>query len=242
MPRHPRGDGDPLRPSDSAGAGSAGDPLRSADSAAQDRGGLHRQTSGAPDAGNPAMNPRPNPGDKASGPQVDPDLEESLGAELPLRGDQLEASVEAAKAEAAEWREKAMRAQADFENARKRLEARHADEVRRAGERVITDLLPVMDDLERAADHLVEVAPEMAEGIVAVQRKLLSAMKKEGVTQIDPIGEAFDPTCHQAVQTREDTELPDHSVCEVYQKGYQMHGRVLRPAMVVVCTGGPARE
>jgi molecular chaperone GrpE len=173
---------------------------------------------------------------------VDPDLVEDLGPELELRGDQLEEAVEAARAEAEQWRDKALRAQADFENARKRLESRHADEVRRAGERVITTLLPVMDDLERAADHLVEVAPDMAEGIVAVQRKLLAAMQKEGVTQMDPMGQPFDPAIHQAVQTHEDPELPDHSVCDVLQKGYEMHGRVLRPAMVVVCTGGPSRE
>lgn len=175
-------------------------------------------------------------------PEVDPDAAENLGAEFPLRGDQLEAACEEARAQAEQWRDKALRAQAEFENTKKRLETRHREEVLRAGERVISELLPVMDDLERGADHVAEVAPDLAEGIVAVQRKLLSVMSREGVTQIDPIGQPFDPAWHNAVQMVEDPELPDNTCTEVYQKGYEMHGRCLRPAMVVVCTGGPAKE
>jgi molecular chaperone GrpE len=169
-------------------------------------------------------------------------LDADLGPELEMRGDQLEAEIEAARTEAAEWRDKGMRAQAEFENVRKRLETRHADALLRAGERIIEALLPVIDDFDRAIDHAVADGSDVAEGLSAVQRKLLDVLKREGAVQIDPLGEEFDPARHNAVQMRDDTEVPDHTVVDVLQKGYEMHGRVLRPAMVVVSTGGPARK
>ncbi len=170
----------------------------------------------------------------------DPELEGDLGAEFEFRGDVMDDELEAARAEAADWRDKAARAQADFENTRKRLEGRHADALLRAGERVVEALLPVIDDLERAIDHAVADGGDVAEGLSAVHRKLLDVIGREGCSAIDPFGQPFDPLKHNAVQMREDTEVADHTVVEVFQKGYEMHGRVLRPAMVVVSTGGPA--
>lgn len=175
-------------------------------------------------------------------PPVDPELEADLGAEFPLRGDQLEDEVQAARAEAAEWRDKAARAQADFENTRKRLESRHHDALLRAGERIVENMLPVLDDLDRAIEHAIADGSDLADGIEAVRRKLLDVLLREGCVMVDPFGEPFDPAKHQAVQMREDAEVADHTVVEVFQKGYEMHGRVLRPAMVVVSTGGPSRE
>lgn len=175
-------------------------------------------------------------------PPVDPELEADLGAEFPLRGDQLEAEIEAARAEAAEWREKGMRAQAEFENTRKRLEGRHADALLRAGERIVEALFPVLDDLDRAIEHAVADGSDFSDGLDAVRRKLLAVLEREGCTVIDPFGDAFDPDRHQAVQMREDAEVADSTVVEVLQKGYEMHERVLRPAMVIVSTGGPGRE
>lgn len=175
-------------------------------------------------------------------PDTDPELLDDLGAEFPLRGDQLEAEIEVAQLEAAQWREKGMRAQAEFENVRRRLEVRHADALLRAGERVVAALLPVIDDLERAIDHAAGTGDEVAEGLVAVSRKLGEVIAREGCEAIDPLGQPFDPNKHNAVQMCEDAEVADHTVVEVFQKGYEMHGRVLRPAMVVVSTGGPTRE
>jgi molecular chaperone GrpE len=159
-----------------------------------------------------------------------------------LRGDVVADELEAALAEAAEWKDKAARAQADFLNTRKRLEASHADALLRAGERIVTNLLPVLDDLDRAIDHAVEGGATVAEGLDAVRRKLLEIVGREGCSAIDPLGAEFDPAKHSAVQMKEDAEVSDHTVVDVFQKGYEMHGRVLRPAMVVVSTGGPARE
>lgn len=173
---------------------------------------------------------------------VDPELVADLGAEYELRGDVAAEELAAAKAEALEWRDKGMRAQADFENTRKRLEARHVDALLRAGERIVENLLPVLDDLDRAIDHAVADGTDIVEGLDAVRRKLLDILAREGCSVIDPFSEVFDPLKHNAVQTREDLEVADQTVVEVFQKGYEMHGRVLRPAMVVVSTGGPSRE
>lgn len=189
-----------------------------------------------------------SPAEAASGvpgavPSVDPALAEDLGAEFELRGDQLDAALEEARAEADAWKDRAARAQADFENTRKRLEARHADALLRAGERIVEALLPVIDDFDRAIAHAEETGgADVADGLAGVRRKLVDVLAREGCSAIEPAGEPFDPDKHNAVQMREDTELPDHTVCDVFQKGYEMHGRVLRPAMVVVSTGGPTRE
>lgn len=182
--------------------------------------------SGAPDAVSP----------------FDPELSDDLGAEFELRGDQMEGALEEARAEADAWKDRAARAQADFENTRKRLEARHADALLRAGERIVEALLPVIDDMDRAIEHAEAGGADVTEGLVAVRRKLIDVLVREGCSAIEPMGEPFDPDKHSAVQMREDTELTDHTVCEVFQKGYEMHGRILRPAMVVVSTGGPARK
>jgi len=76
-------------------------------------------------------------------------------------------------------------------------------------------------------------------GVEAVHRQVLDVFAKEGATPIDPFGSQFDPHSHQAVGQKEDPEVAEGTVVEVYQKGYEMHGRIVRPAMVVVATGGP---
>ena len=200
-----------------------------------------RHTSGAEPAG-PAPATAGGAGSDPFVESVDPELVDDLGAEYGLRGDVMESELEEARAEAVEWREKGMRAQAEFENTKRRLEVRHADALLRAGERVVKALLPVLDDLDLAIDHAVGDGSDVAEGLSAVQRKLLDVIGREGASAIDPLGEAFDPERHNAVQMSENVEVPDQTVVDVFQKGYEMHGRVLRPAMVVVSTGGPTRE
>ncbi len=189
-----------------------------------------------------------DPDEEGRGPVTDPELESDLGPELGLRGDKmlaeisaLRAEVESAQAEITELREKAARAQADFENARKRVEREHGEAVKRAGERVVSALLPVIDNLERAIDHetLGGERGELLKGVELVRQQLLEVLAREGVTVIDPFGQPFDPFTHEAVVQRDDPEVPDHTVVEVLQKGYQIHGRVIRNAMVAVSTGGP---
>ena len=176
--------------------------------------------------------------------EVDPELEADLGAEFEMRGDQLLAELEAARDEAATHRETAQRVQAEFENFRKRMSRDHADAVRRAGERIVGELLPVLDNLERAIAHAStgseDDGGELLTGVRLVHGQLLDVLAKEGVVVDDPSGQLFDALKHQAVGQHENTDVPEGTVLEVYQKGYELHGRTLRSAMVVVSTGGPA--
>lgn len=175
---------------------------------------------------------------------VDPDVEENLGYELELRGEQLTADLEATREEAARHLETAQRAQAEFDNYRKRMARDHADAVKRAGERIVENLLPVVDNLERAIAHVREEgqSPEFLTGVEMVLGQLRDVLAREGVAALDPLGEPFDALKHQAVGQKEDATVPDGTVVEVYQKGYEMHGRTIRAAMVVVSTGGPHAE
>lgn len=175
---------------------------------------------------------------------IDPELEEDLGAEFELRGDQQTAALDEARAEAATHLETAQRVQAEFENFRKRMMREQTDVVKRAGERIVLSLLPVIDNLERALDHAVEqgTGEEFLTGVEMVLGQLRDILGKEGVEALDPFGSQFDANRHQAVGQQEDLEVPEGTVVEVYQKGYTMHERVIRSAMVVVATGGPSPE
>jgi len=182
--------------------------------------------------------------DKPVGPApLDEEREADLGAQTEA-GRDLESELALARQEAERNLESAARWQAEFENFRRRQSAQAEDQVLRASERVVERLLPVIDDLERTIDHTVAGGdlPHLLKGVEMVSKQLVDVLGREGVEVIDPFGQEFDPHSHQAVSQREDVVVPEHTVVEVFQKGYRMHGRVLRPAMVVVSTGGPERK
>ncbi|MDR2105974.1 MAG: nucleotide exchange factor GrpE [Coriobacteriales bacterium] len=148
-----------------------------------------------------------------------------------------------ARAEADEFRDRFVRLQAEWDNFRRRTASERTQERIRAAEGLVERLLPIVDDLERAIEHS-DTANEasLKEGIAAVYNKLVEVLEREGVKVIDPTGEAFDANLHQAVGKAEDASVPDETVVQLYQKGYQMGDRVLRSAMVVVSQGGPKRD
>ena len=176
----------------------------------------------------------------ASGP-ADPTLAEDLGAEFEFRGDQLEGELEAAREEAGRHLETAQRLQAEFDNYRKRVAREQEDAIKRAGQRIISEVLPALDNLERALGHAESAgeSAELAAGVEMVRQQILDVFAKEGVERIDPVGEPFDPNEHQAVGQATRDDVPEGTCVDMYQCGYRMHGRVLRPAAVVVSTGGP---
>jgi len=175
---------------------------------------------------------------------TDPTLTDDLGAEYEFRGDKLEEELEAARREAAAHLDTAQRLQADFDNYRKRVARDAEDAAKRAGQRVISEMLPALDNLERALAHVEAggTGEQLVDGVRMVLQQVLDVFGKEGVERIDPVGQPFDPNEHQAVGQAERTDVPDGTVVDMYQAGYRMHGRVLRPAAVVVSTGGPAPE
>jgi molecular chaperone GrpE len=187
------------------------------------------------------------PGSGASDPvaaALDPELADDLGAEFELRGDVMEAELEAARAEATELRAQLLLKAADFDNFRKRITREREEERRRAGERLVTEMLPAIDNLERSIAH-TEGGGDLKHlqgAVQAVHAQLLGVLSKEGVQIVDPKGALFDPATQQAVQQVENVEVPEGTVIDVFQKGYSLGGRVIRNAMVVVSTGGPAPE
>lgn len=150
---------------------------------------------------------------------------------------EMESLGELAKAleEADELRERHLRLKAEWDNYRKRTESERADERSRAAQHLVEKLLPIMDDLERAIDHSDGASEEsLKDGVAQVCSKLQGVLSTEGVKVINPLGEPFDANLHSAISKVEDKKVPDETVLEVYQKGYVMGSRVLRPAMVVV--------
>lgn len=149
----------------------------------------------------------------------------------------------AAKAEAADWQDKYVRLHAEWDTYRRRMgEQREAEKVR-ATEKLMESLLPVLDDFVRTVDY-AETNGEtgLLGGVKAVQAKLTDTLAKGGLEVINPEGEAFDALACQAVGTVDDPSVPDETVAQVYQLGYRMGDKVLRPAMVTITTGGPKRE
>lgn len=133
--------------------------------------------------------------------------------------------------------DKMLRNQADLENTRKRLEREKHEYVKFANEGLILDLLNVLDDLERTVD-LAQTAKEdlstFIKGIEMILAHLYEMLKNHGVKPIEAEGKIFDPNFHEALMQVENKELPEHTIIEVLQKGYLIHGRILRTAKVKV--------
>jgi len=131
---------------------------------------------------------------------------------------------------------KLLRVQADFENykRRARLDLEAAEKYR--SQRIISDLLPALDNFERALqiDPDNEQTKSLLQGMEMVHRQILEALKNEGVEQIPSVGEQFDPNMHQAVMQVEDEAYESNAVVEELQKGYKLKDRVIRPSMVKV--------
>ena len=129
------------------------------------------------------------------------------------------------------------RVAADFENYRKRVARDQEGLVARAHERLVKELLPVLDDLERALEAAAQhEEAKLEEGVRLVHRELVEALAREGLVEVETDGQ-FDPHVHEALVSQPSEEEEDGSVIEVLQKGYRLGDRVLRPARVVVSQG-----
>jgi molecular chaperone GrpE len=148
--------------------------------------------------------------------------------------------LESLRQEYERLRDSYVRKLAEFDNYRKRQEREMAEFRKLASAELVRDLLPVMDNLERALAVTSADAGGLREGVELVLRQLRDALTKHGVELLNPLGEAFDPAFHEAVQRRETNEVVENTIVEVLQKGFLMHGRLLRAAMVVVAVPGPS--
>jgi molecular chaperone GrpE len=141
-----------------------------------------------------------------------------------------------AKRERDEYLELAQRTKADFENYRKRVARETAEALARGKAELARDLLPAIDNLERALEAGQDAAAHAAlvEGVGMVRDELHSRLEGAGVESFDPTGERFDPQLHEALQTRPDEGTEPGVVLETLEKGYRLNGQVLRAAKVVV--------
>ncbi len=133
-----------------------------------------------------------------------------------------------------EYLDLARRSQADFENYRKRAAREAAAAGERAKSGLVRELLPVVDNLERALASAEASEQHLAEGVRLVHSELIAVLERNGVKQFDPSGERFDPGEHEALSMRPQDGAESGVVIDVVEKGYRANGAVLRPARVVV--------
>ena len=153
---------------------------------------------------------------------------------------QLEEELEAIKTELDEVTTKAKRAAADFTNYRTRLQREKEDSAKFANEKLLKALLPVLDNFELALHHSGANVEQVVQGVKMVQTLMLQTIGRFGMEAFDALNLPFDPRVHQAMTYQPSTEVATGSVAQEGQKGYTLHGRLLRPALVSVSSGpGP---
>ena len=144
----------------------------------------------------------------------------------------LRSRLQTAEQQRDEYLDLAQRTRADFENYQKRMQRDLAEERRYAQAPLAADLLPALDNLERAtaaAKQAGEKGP-LVQGVAMVQTQLLDVLRRHGITRIEAQGKPFDPNLHQAVMQQPSKEHPPMTVLQVLEQGYMIHDRVLRPA------------
>ena len=147
----------------------------------------------------------------------------------------LAAELQRLKAEKEELLQTLIRRQADYENFRKRTERERHEAGRRGVERLIEDLVPVLDAFDQALKaHDDPAYEEYRKGVTLIRKQLWDTLAKHGVERIEAADKMFDPHLHQAIERVETQDYPDGMVVGAFQDGYMFHGRVLRPAIVRV--------
>jgi molecular chaperone GrpE len=136
-------------------------------------------------------------------------------------------------AEKAEMEDRLLRSRAEFQNARMRAERERSEYLQFASMDLVKELLPILDDFERAM-RVETPDREYAKGIELIYQRMYEGLKKTGLEPIDTTGKRFDPNLHQAIERVEDADSEDQAILAEFQRGYQFKGKLLRPAMVKV--------
>ncbi|MEQ1718664.1 MAG: nucleotide exchange factor GrpE [Hyphomicrobium sp.] len=179
----------------------------------------------------------------ANGPTVGADL----GA-APLEPAALAARVAELESQQNDLTDRLLRAHADMDNLRKRTEREKVDAAKYAITKFANDIVGISDNFQRAVASVPPGASDeegplksVVDGVVMTERAFLQVLERHGVRRLDPQGQPFNPNLHQAVMEQDDAEVPAGTVLRVFQLGYMIEERVLRPAMVVVSRGGGAK-
>ena len=148
----------------------------------------------------------------------------------------LEAELAAAKEEAKQAQDRWLRERADLENLKKRGARERAETIRFANEQILKDMLPVLDNLERAVEHARTGGDgrPLVDGVALVLKSLIDVLERHGVTRVEAKGVPFDPAHHEAMAHVPSDEHEPNVVVEEHQPGYRLNDRLLRPALVTV--------
>lgn len=197
---------------------------------------------------------RPEEEPREEAPGATPEPEEALEGEVVAEGDPeateaaaeepetadaeqiaaLAAELEAVRAERDEHLDSIKRLRAEFENSRKRAERERERILHSASEKLVTELLPVLDNLDRA----LEAEGDIREGVRSTRDQLVSVLSEEGLSPVVSDGEHFDPNVHEAVMGQPSDEYEDGTVIQTFERGYVLNGKPIRPAKVVVARQG----
>ncbi len=188
----------------------------------------------------PEVNDAPQRDDSetAGQPRVEIELPESERNQEPLD------EVTQLRLQLQEAQDRVLRSQAELENFRRRIRREMEEERRYATQPLLTDLFPVMDNIDRAIQAATQSqdASGLLEGFQMVAGQLSETLKKHGCTRIEAVGQSFDPALHEAISQMPSDEHPEGTVSHLALEGYQLHDRVVRPAQVVVSAGGSANK
>ena len=207
-----------------------------------DEGRKQREQKGTPEP----LTEEPSGGSLSPSPELEEALREATEAvearqaerDAGEAGEGEAAELETLRGELATLQERMIRLQADFDNFRRRALKEREEAHQYGHENLVKDLLASVDNLDRAIEHARKSDggdfESMLQGVELVQRELLGALTNHGVSEIEVGNVAFDPNVHEAMAQQEDDSVPVNTVIEVFQKGYRLRDRLLRPARVVV--------
>ncbi len=162
------------------------------------------------------------------------ELEEEVKETVENQEEKKEDDKDSLKKKAEEATEKFVRLQAEFQNYKKRTEKEKANLYKFANEKLILDLLPLMDNMERAIENSKDSSEKVVDGIKMIKKSLDEFFEKNGVKYIDAVGKPFDPEYHHAVMTEENDDIESEHIIEEFQKGYMLNEKVIRHSMVKV--------
>lgn len=156
------------------------------------------------------------------------------GSQDTLEIEELKNALKTKEKEAADYKELWLRALADYDNFKKRTQKEIEQIQLYAGEQLIKDILPILDNFERALDSIKDTDSAVYEGVKLIYNQMKSVLNKYGVQEIEAEGKPFDPQFHEAMMTVESDEYESDTVVEVLRKGYTYHSKVIRPSLVKV--------
>jgi len=175
------------------------------------------------------------------GPEPGSEVEEARAASGENNAEEIADQLRAAEEEAKGHYDKLLRVMAEFENFKKRIGKEQDEQLRYSNEKLLSDLLPSLDDLDRVLDHVPPdasaEAKAIADGVELVRKTLHAVLERYGLREVAAMGEPFDPAHHEAMAAVESVAHKPDSVMAVHRKGYWLGERLLRPAMVTVAKG-----